>query len=50
MERIKVLHFPIANSKGGITQYVLRNWKFIDKSLFQFDFATMSNTDRKSVV
>ncbi len=44
MERIKVLHFPIANSKGGITQYVLRNWKFIDKSLFQFDFATMSNT------
>lgn len=43
MKRIKVLHFPVANSKGGITQYVLRNWKFIDKSLFQFDFATMSN-------
>lgn len=40
--KIKILQFPIANSKGGITQYVLQNWKFIDKSKFQFDFATMS--------
>jgi len=40
--RIKVLQFPIANSKGGITQYALQNWKFIDKSKFQFDFATLS--------
>ena len=40
--KIKVLQFPIANSKGGITQYILQNWKFIDKSRFQFDFATMS--------
>ncbi len=44
MKKIKVLQFPIANSKGGITQYVLQNWKFVDKSKFHFDFATMSKT------
>lgn len=42
MKKLKVLQFPIANSQGGITQYVLQNWKFIDKSKFHFDFATMS--------
>lgn len=40
--RICVLQFPIKDTKGGITQYVLGNWKFIDKRNFQFDFATMS--------
>lgn len=44
MKRIRVLQFPVANSKGGITQYVLQNWKFIDKSKFHFDFATMSKS------
>ena len=44
MKRIRVLQFPVANSKGGITQYILQNWKFIDKSKFQFDFATMSKS------
>lgn len=43
-KKIKVLQFPISNSKGGITQYVLQNWKYIDKSKFQFDFATMSKS------
>lgn len=43
-KKIKILQFPIANSKGGITQYVLQNWKYIDKSKFQFDFATMSKS------
>ncbi len=42
MEKIKVLQFPIANSQGGITQYVLNNWRFIDRTRFHFDFATMS--------
>lgn len=42
LKKIKVLQFPIANSKGGITQYALQNWKFIDKEKFQFDFATLS--------
>ncbi|MCI8724726.1 MAG: glycosyltransferase family 1 protein [Hungatella sp.] len=42
MKKIKILQFPIANSKGGITQYILQNWKYIDKEKFQFDFATMS--------
>lgn len=44
MKKIKILQFPVANSQGGITQYVLQNWKFIDKSRFQFDFATMSKS------
>ncbi len=44
MKKIRILQFPVANSKGGITQYVLQNWKFIDKSKFQFDFATMSKS------
>jgi glycosyltransferase involved in cell wall biosynthesis len=33
---------PIANARGGITQYALENWRFIDKSAFIFDFATKS--------
>ena len=44
MKKIKILHFPISNGKGGITQYVLQNWFFIDKLRFQFDFATMSKS------
>lgn len=40
--KLKVLQFPIANAKGGITQYALQNWKLIDKNRFQFDFATRS--------
>lgn len=42
MKKIKILQFPIANSQGGITQYVLNNWRFINKDRFRFDFATMS--------
>ena len=38
----KILQFTIANTKGGQTQYVLQNWKNIDKSKFHFDFITMS--------
>jgi hypothetical protein len=37
---IKVLQFPVRNTGGGITQYALNNWKYIDKPRFQFDFAT----------
>lgn len=39
---MKILQFPIADSFGGITHYVLENWKWIDRGKFQFDFATMS--------
>lgn len=42
MEKIKVLQFPIANSKGGITHYALENWRWMDKNRFHCDFATMS--------
>lgn len=44
MKKIKILQMPIANSQGGLTQYVLQNWKFIDKKKFQFDFVTLSKT------
>ena len=42
MKKIRILQFPIANSQGGITKYILENWKWIDKERFHFDFATMS--------
>lgn len=42
MNKIKILQFPIANSYGGITHYALDNWKRMDKTRFQCDFATMS--------
>ena len=41
-KKIKILQFPIANSFGGITQYALNNWKWLDKTKFECDFATMS--------
>lgn len=43
MKRVKILQFPVAASKGGITQYVMRNWEYIDKERFLFDFATMNS-------
>ncbi len=43
-KKIKVLHFSIANSGGGITKYALRIWNAIDKERFQCDFATMSKS------
>ena len=42
MKKTKILQFPIANANGGKTQYVLQNWKFIDRSRFHFDFMTVS--------
>lgn len=36
----KIIHFSLANAKGGITQYVLNNWKYIDKTKFRFDIVT----------
>lgn len=44
MKKIKILQFPIGDTKGGITQYALMNWRYIDKKRYQFDFATMSPT------
>lgn len=38
------MQFPMANAYGGITQYALQNWRYIDKERFQFDFATLSKT------
>lgn len=40
--KIKILQFPIANSKGGITRYALNIWSMMDKAKFQCDFATLS--------
>ncbi len=44
MKKIKVLHMTIANTCRGVTQYILENWKVIDKTKFQFDFVTLSKT------
>lgn len=41
MNKVRILQFPIANTHGGITSYVLNNWKYINKEKFQFDFVTM---------
>lgn len=43
MKKIRVLHFTVANTGGGITKFVLRLWKYIDRDKFQFDFVTMSD-------
>ena len=40
--KIKILHFPIRNSNGGVTRSAMKLWKFIDHGMFQFDFATCS--------
>lgn len=42
MKKRKILQFTIASSKGGRTQYVLNNWKNINKERFQFDFVTFN--------
>lgn len=42
MRKIRVLQFTVAATKGGRTLYVLNNWKYIDKTRFQFDFITFN--------
>lgn len=41
-DRVKILQFPLAASKGGITQYVLNLWKNINREKVDFDFLTFS--------
>lgn len=41
MKKIRVIHFTIANTGGGVTKSVLRLWDFIDRERFEFDFVTM---------
>ncbi len=41
-KKLKILHFPIRNSNGGVTRSALKFWKYIDHDRFQFDFATCS--------
>lgn len=43
MSKLRVLQFPVRNNKGGVTQYVLNNWNFIDREKIQFDFVTLSS-------
>jgi len=40
--KVKILQFPLAASKGGITQYILNLWKNINKEKIQFDFMTFN--------
>ncbi len=50
--KIRVLHFSIANTKSGVTQYIMNHWQFIDRSKFHFDFATFSKKldDEESII
>lgn len=41
-QKVKVLQFTVAATKGGRTLYVLNNWKKINKEHIQFDFITFS--------
>lgn len=41
--KIRIIHFTIANTAGGVTKSVLELWKYIDKEKFHFDFVTMSD-------
>lgn len=41
-KKMKILHFPIRNTNGGVTRSALKFWKYIDHDRFQFDFATCS--------
>ncbi len=41
-DKIKILHFPIRNSNGGVTRSAMKLWKYIDHNRFQFGFATCS--------
>ena len=43
MKKRRILQFTIAATKGGRTQYILNNWKNINKKEFQFDFVTFSS-------
>lgn len=40
--KIRILHFPIRNSNGGVTRNAMKYWKYIDHNKFQFGFATCS--------
>ncbi len=41
-KKLKILHFPIRNSNGGVTRLAMKMWKYINHEKFQFDFATCS--------
>ena len=37
---IRILQAFVANDKGGLTGYIIQNYRFIDKNKVQFDFLT----------
>ena len=43
MRKIKILHFTLANTGSGVTQFMLNLWEHIDRERFHFDFVTMSS-------
>lgn len=43
-KKIKILHFPIRDSNGGVTRFAMNLWKHIDHDKFQFGFATCSKS------
>jgi len=40
MNKIRVLQWHFIGIPGGVSEYMLNNWKYIDRSRFEFDFIT----------
>lgn len=38
--KYRILHFSLAKSMGGRSQYILDLWRWIDRNVFQIDFVT----------
>ena len=47
MEKIKILHFEISDSVGGIESFLVNLYTCIDREEFQFDFITQSDFPAK---
>ena len=41
-KKIRIMHFPVRDTKGGVTKYAINNWSKINKKVFQFDFAAVN--------
>lgn len=40
MDKIRVLQWHFIGIPGGVAEYMLNNWKYIDRKRFEFDFIT----------
>lgn len=40
MNKVRVLQWHFIGIPGGVSEYMLNNWKYIDRNRFEFDFIT----------